>query len=300
MRRADHVVHAQQRIVGRHGFGLEHIQRRARDFFGFQGAVQGFLIHRGAASVVDEERRLLHGREMRVGQHVRGLGVQRRVHGDEVRALQQLEQAGHRLHVGAGHLQFGNVGVVGDHPQAEGMAAVRHGLGDVAERNQADGQPPQTRDVGVVRTAFGPAAFLSHAMHQQQAPVSGKEHHHGVIRHLVDEHVRHVGDDDAAIRRRFHVHGVRADAAEADHHALVETLDDVAADAASAGDQGVRVILHGGDELRLVLGRHFDDFRANGIERFAFDLVARVRQVVGNAHLRLHHHFVLRHVLSRC
>ena len=95
-------------------------------------------------------------------------------------------------------------------------------------------------------------------------------------------------------RGGVHVHRVRADAAEADRHALLQALDDGTADAAAAGDERVRFRTNRGDELRLGLRRHFDDARADGVQRFALYCVERVRQIVGDATLRLHHHLVFR------
>ena len=121
----------------------------------------------------------------------------------------------------------------------------------------------------------------------------GEEHHHGVIGDFVDEDVGHVGDDDAVVGRRIHVHGVGADAAEADHRAVLEARDDLAADAPPAGDQRIGVGLDGLDELFLALGGHLDDLGTDGVEGLALDLVGRVGKVVGDPALGLHHDFVL-------
>ena len=172
------------------------------------------------------------------------------------------------------------------------MAAAGDGLGDVAERDQADGQPPQPGNVVVVRAAFGPAALLGHLVHEQNPAVGGQEQHHGVVGHFVDEDIGHVGDHDAVIRRRTHVHGVGADAAEADDDAVVEALDDGAGDAATAGDQRVGV-LGGCDELLLGRGRHPDEPRPDGIEGFPFDGESGIEAILREAGWHLHHHRVL-------
>ena len=116
----------------------------------------------------------------------------------------------------------------------------------------------------------------------------GQEHGHGVIGHLIDEHVGHVGDDDARLGGRVHVHRVGAHAAEADHLAVLEALDDGRGNAAIAGDDGVGV-LGGGDELVFRLGRHLDDLGPDGIQRLALDGIGALGEVERDTSRRLLH-----------
>ena len=112
-------------------------------------------------------------------------------------------------------------GIVGDHPQAEGVAAARHRLGHVAEGDQADGLAVEPRDVLEVRPALRPLGVDRQLVHQAQPAVGGEEHGHGVVGHLVDEDVGHVGDHDARLGGRVHVHRVGAHAAEPDDLAVL-------------------------------------------------------------------------------
>ena len=66
--------------------------------------------------------------------------------------------------------------------------------------------------------------------------MGGEEHRQRMVGYLVDEHVGHVGHHDPRFGGGVHVHGVRAHAAEADHLAVLEPLDDGGADPAIAGD----------------------------------------------------------------
>jgi hypothetical protein len=119
-------------------------------------------------------------------------------------------------------------------------------------------------------------------VHQAEAPVGGEEHGHGVIGHLVDEDVGHVGDHDACLGGRVHVHGVRPHAAEADHLAVLQPLDDGGGDAAVARDDGVRV-LGQRDELLFRLGGELHDLRADGIEGLPLDRIGTLRGIEGHS-----------------
>jgi len=119
---------------------------------------------------------------------------------------------------------------------------------------------------------------LGKVTHHAQAAVGGQEHGHGVIGHLVDEHVGHVGDHDAGLGGRVHVHGIRAHAAQPDDFAVAQPLDDGRGDAPVARDDRVGVPGRR-DELLLGLGRDLDDLSADRVERLSLDLVRAVGQV---------------------
>jgi hypothetical protein len=114
-------------------------------------------------------------------------------------------------------------------------------------------------------------------VHQPQAAVGGQEHGHGVVGHLVDEHVGHVGDHDAGLGGRVHVHRVRAHAAEPDDFAISQALDYGRANPPVAGDDRVGVPGRR-DEHHLGLGRP-TRIRFDGIERLALDRVRGVGQI---------------------
>jgi len=85
MRRADHVLAAEQHVVLRR-LDREHVERRARDLPGVERLLEVLLDDQPAARAVDDAHALLHPRQrLGVDQVARGLG-QRRVQGDEVGA----------------------------------------------------------------------------------------------------------------------------------------------------------------------------------------------------------------------
>ncbi len=168
------------------------------------------------------------------------------------------------------------------------MRASRHRLGHVAERDQAERLAVEPRDVLEVRAPLGPLGVHRELVHEAQATVGGEEHGHGVIGHLIDEHVGHVGDDDAGLGGRVHVHRVGAHAAQPDHLAVLEALDDGGGDAAIAGNDGVGV-LGRGNELFLGLGWHLDDLGPDGIQRLALDGIGALAEVECDTSRRLLH-----------
>ena len=272
MRRDDNVGHVQQRVLWVRRFDFQYIQPGAGDLAAVERGSQCSFIYGRATTCVHQHGGALHCLELRRAHQMMGLGVVGRVHGDVVRALEQLGER-HRLNAFAGHLQFADVGIVGNDMHAEGFRAPRHGAGNVAEGDQPQGLAPQARRVIQHRPAFVPTAFRRQDIHLLSASYTGQQQHHCVIGDLFDEDIRHVGHDDAVFGGGIHIHHVDTDAAHADNYAIGQAFDDGAADVdAPGGDQGIRVP-SAGNELRLGVSRHFHDI-CNVRQRFQFEAVA--------------------------
>ena len=180
----------------------------------------------GAAPVVDEQRGGLHLAEVLFGQHMVDFGRGGRVHGHDVRALEQFAEPD-GFHALVGDEDFADVGVVGYHVYAERPRAEGGGARHVAERHEAERLPHQARELGQQRPPFAPTALTHHAVHDGQTAERRQHEHHRVVGHLFDEDVRHVGYGYAALRGGGDVHGVRAHAAERDYLAVLKAVDDV-------------------------------------------------------------------------
>ena len=125
----------------------------------------------------------------------------------------------------------------------------------VAERNEAQGQSHQARDLRQHRPALGPASLAHQSVLHDEPPEAREDQRHRVIGDLVDEGVGAIGDRDALLRRRLDIDRVDADAAERDDLAAIETVDHPLGDPPPLGVERVGVA-RGRDEL--VLGPRAD------------------------------------------
>ena len=110
---------------------------------------------------------------------------------------------------------------------------------------------------------------------------------------LLDEGVGDVGHGNAAGGGGLDVDRVDADAAERDHLAVFERIDDCFRDRHALGVDRV-CGLCSGDEFRLI-GRRLDDFGPDRVERFLLIIVAAAGDREARALRR--HHPVFRHFL---
>ncbi len=111
-----------------------------------------------------------------------------RVHPDDVGALQQLVVAD-RLDAVVGHHQLLDIGIVGQHLEAERRGALGDGAGDVAERDEAQGHAHEAREL--IEHAAGPCPFAltHHLVLHHEAPPARQDEGHGVVGHFLDEGV---------------------------------------------------------------------------------------------------------------
>ena len=173
----------------------------------------------------------------------------------------------------------------------------RRALGDrarhPAEGDEAKRLAHQPRDLQQRRPALRPAAGAHHLVLLDQPPKTRQQQHHGVVGDLLDEGVGDVGDGNAAGGGGLDVDRVDADAAERDHLAVFERVDDRFRDRHALGVDRIRGLCSG-DEFRLV-GRRLDDFGPDRIERFLLIVVAAAGDREARALRR--HHPVFRHFL---
>ena len=132
-------------------------------------------------------------------------------------------------------------------------------------------QPHQARNLQELRPPFGPAALAHHAVLLDRAAMRREQQHHGVVRDLLDEGVRAVGDRNALLGRGRHVDIVDADAAERDDAALVERLDHRPVELHALGIDRIDA-LGRRDEVRLG-GRALEDLGVQSFERLHFEIV---------------------------
>ena len=186
-----------------------------------------------------------------------------------------------------------------DYAHAEGQCPAGGAAGDVAEGEQPQRLAHEPRDLLQNAARPVPVSRDDGLFHDPDAPPGRQEQHHGVIGHLLDEHVRYVGDDDAGLGGSRDVHHVDTDAADADDDALVQPADDLPVEHdAPGGDDRIGIV--GTLGKRFGIGtRNLDQVR-NGGKRFQFRPVTfgdiagpHVRRQLGN-HLFLLQPGVLR------
>ena len=217
----DDVVDRQQRIVGCRRLLLQNVESRSCYLPGLQRPYQRRFINGRPTPTVNDADVVLHGCKLIVAQHAPGGIVQPRVNRDVIGLLQQFRKR-HRLNAFCGHLEFCDIGVVGNHVHAEGFGPSSHGCRHVAERNQTERLAPDSRVSFQYGPSLKPVTAADHLVHLLDAPITAKQQHQGMIRHFFDKDVRHIGHDDAGFSSCVHVHHVHADAADADHRTLVQ------------------------------------------------------------------------------
>ena len=135
MRGADEVGRAEQgRFLGR--FGLEHVQRGARDMARIERVLERGLVDQPAACAVDDTHALLGLGQIFAAQYVAGLVGQRRVQRDEVGLRQQ------RVEIGLFHAHFDGAfrrqeRVKGDDLHFQAQRAAGDDRADIARADQA-------------------------------------------------------------------------------------------------------------------------------------------------------------------
>src|SRR5579859_1074540 len=112
-----------------------------------------------------------------------------------------------------------------------------------------------------------------------------------MVGHFLDEGVRNVGDGNAARGRGLDVDAVDADAAERDHPALLEAVDDLLGDRDALGVDRIGIFC-GCDEARFI-GRRFDDLGAD--RRELLELIAIATAGYREARTFWRHYLELRH-----
>ena len=240
VRGQDHVVHREERVARHRRLLLQHVEAGARDPPFLQRLDERRLVHRRPAPGIDEQRGRLHLPEVLRRHHASGVGGGRRVHGDDVRALQHLAQA-RRLDAVRAHHELLDVRVIGQHPHAERPRAHGDGARHVAEGDEAERLAHEPRDLQELRSPFLPPALAHHPVLHDEPPERGEDQHHRVVGHFLDEGVGHIGHRDAARGGRGHVDRIHAHAAERDDLAPLHPVDHALGDGAPLGVERIRI-----------------------------------------------------------
>jgi len=237
--RGDDVVHRQERVVGRDGLLLPHVERGAGQALFLERTGEGLLVHHRAARGVDQDRGRLHAAEERLADEVARLGIQQRVNGNVIRALgERLER--YALDAEGGEARRRHVGVAGDDLRLEGGHPSREGAADVAQADDADRLPVQ-RAGTLARHRPAPRARVDLAVERDDLAVPGQEQREGVVGDLAHPDVGNVHDDHAQLGGGGHVDDVVAHAGA--HHGLeaLERAHHAAGDRRGRDDERVGV-----------------------------------------------------------
>ena len=140
MRGDDHVVHFQQRIVGRNRLLLEHIDGGAGDAVVLQRIDQRrFHDHRSACRV-DEIRARLHQREFPGADQAAGLVIEQRIDRDVVRLSEQGVLVDHG-HAKRRHRRLRHIRIAAQQLHSERLCKLEYFPADVADADYAERTP---------------------------------------------------------------------------------------------------------------------------------------------------------------
>src|SRR5215813_1239651 len=236
VRRDDHFVQPEQRIVRRHGLLLEDVERGARELARFYRVVKRPLVDQPAARRIDDAHAVLHLGEGRRADDAARLFGKRRMNGDEIGPLEDFVQRA-QLNAGAhGHV-LGDERVVSDDLHRQTQGARGDDLADVAQADYAQSLPGELRAHEALLVPFAGLELrmrlrdFARQRHHQRDGVFGRGHT------VAAGGVHH---DYAARGRGGNVNVVHARAGAAYDFELVGGADDLGGDFGfAADDQGV-------------------------------------------------------------
>ncbi|MCG3162255.1 MAG: hypothetical protein JMDDDDMK_03496 [Acidobacteria bacterium] len=136
VRRDDHFVERQQRMIRRHRLLLENIERGSRDLARFDRVVERLFVNQTAARAVDDAHAAFHFSEGRLTDDAARFFGQRRVNGDEIRPLEDFVERGKFDARARGDI-FGDERIVSDDLHRQPLGARGDDLADVAESDHA-------------------------------------------------------------------------------------------------------------------------------------------------------------------
>ena len=276
MRRADQVGRAEQHVVlGR--LLDEDVEARAGDVAGDQQVAHRQLVDQPAARAVDDAHALLGLHQVGARQDVLGLLGERRVHGDEVGARQELLER-HLLDAELGGALLAQERIVGDHPHLQPERALGDDRADIAAADQAQ---RLEAELGAHEAVLLPLAGLGAGVgrgdlagqreHQRDGMLGGGD---GVAERRVHHH-------DAVRRRRLDVDIVDADAGATDDFQVLRLRQHLGRDLGRRADREAVVVADDGAQLGgFQAGLEVDVAAALGE-----DLDGARRQLVGDQNL---------------
>ena len=292
MWRYEAVVQREQRVHARRpggqlgGLLLDVVQCRAGDATVAQRLVECRIVDVFAAGAVDEDRRRLHLRQPRGVDDVVRLRRVGRHDIDDVGRREQLVQFDLAHTVGA-HQAARHIGVVGDNLEAEDLQLAGNVLGDAPEADQAPGRATETLGRHAGRTPV-PLAGMGGPVIHGDAAQQHEAHRDGMVGHLLDAVVGHVGDEDAVLVGRLDVQDVDADAVPADDLAPRQLFDGRPHDLGILLQDGVRVRRQLAEPF-AGLALQSDHLGADRLEHAALDVEIRI-VVIADVDLELRHH----------
>jgi len=200
VRRGEDTVEPDQRVVRRR-LHTEHVERRARDAAGRERLGQGSLVDDTATRTVDHLGRRLHQRQFPRADEPRGIGRERRVHGDIVRRAQQLVQADQAHAARCGAVRT-HVGVVGHYLRFQPPGLGGHQTGDPAKTYQ-----PQRLafDFRALEAVLLPAAGFQRVHRWHHTPRQSQHQRNRLFGDRVRVPSGSVHDDNPAARGGVHI-----------------------------------------------------------------------------------------------
>ncbi len=194
MRRQDDVGQLEQRMIGRRRLLHEHVEGGSGQVARTQRLGQRLLVDDAAAGTVDDASALGQQRQFAGADQVAGLVGQRRMHGEEIDARQQLGQLGDGLdaHLGGAGRRQERVEADYLHVQSGGAA------GDLtADASQADDAESLAGQLGADELAALPLALMHTGVGGGR--VTGQDHQQrdGVLGGADGVAAGRVHDDDA-------------------------------------------------------------------------------------------------------
>ena len=237
----------------------EHVEPRPEDRPRLKRGDQRRLVDDAAAGDVDHdavspERRQHPGIDDPVRARPAGCG-----HDQRIDRLRQPEQA---VVVGVGNVGLRRAPVIGD-PHAEPFEPLGDRPSDPAEPEDADPALPQAR--GEREAALPPAPGAQVAVGLRDLAEGGEQEAQREVGHLVGEHVRRVGDDDAAAMRLARIDRVVADAEARHDLELRQPVEQPRIDRAHRADREPADARSHRVEERLAVGRLLQAVQAEAL-----------------------------------
>ncbi|MNE01040.1 hypothetical protein D3C80_934670 [compost metagenome] len=240
-----------QGVVGGRWLDACHIEPGAAEATVAERLQQGLLVHQAAAAHVDQQSPRFHHGQLPRTYQVAGVGGERAVQADDVRALQQLVEGQPILVVAGADLALGIKDL-----HADGTGPLPQGLSQGALADDAEALAVQIRD-GVIEEAEL-AALLPAPLQQGLAPGEqvarqGQHQRHGVFWHRGARVVADVAHADVGGAARLQIQVVAAGGRQGDQAQLRQLGQFVLADAdlVDDGDAGAPEPLHHLFRLRL-------------------------------------------------
>ena len=209
MRGDDHVVHFQQRIVGRNRLLLEHIDGGPGDAMVLQCIDECRFHDDRAARRIDEIRAWLHEREFPGADQAPGLFIEQRIDRYVVRLFEQRVLVDHG-HAERRHRRLRDIRIAAQQLHSEGLCELEYFLADVADADDAKRAPHQS--AAEIIPLLRPASLTSQPVLEEHA-MREREHeadHAGC--HRTAYAVRRNRQQDTVPGARRHIDRIVADA----------------------------------------------------------------------------------------